>query len=173
MLSIFSKLGNPHSHVNARAMRIFLSLLCLLFSFSADSSVPPPSKVIQVESFNQLKVGDSIERLSQLSRERSRWGTPRHVAQFYFYLLRSDLPSRCLNLQCGRFARKIMMNDGFLVGGADLQLAKEVGLDFVSATTNQRQSLLIVTNASGKVTHLFENVTPGSLDEIIRQVSAR
>jgi hypothetical protein len=174
MLSIFSKIVIFDSHVNARGMRLILSSVYVLFlCVSVFGSVPPVSKVIRVENFNQLKVGDSIQSLHLLARERTRWGTTKHVAHNYFYLLRSDLPSRCLNLQCGGFARKIMMKDGFLVGGADLELAKEVGLDFVSSETNQAQSLLIVTDASGIVTHLYENVGKGSLDEILQEVDSR
>jgi hypothetical protein len=155
-------------------MRLPLFSFCVLFfSVPVFASVPPASKVIRVESFNRLKVGDSIQSLSLLARERTRWGTTKHVAQNYFYLLRGDLPSRCLNLQCGGFARKIMMRNGFLIGGADLELAKEVGLDFVSSNTNQAQSLLIVTDASGIVTHLYENVTKGSMDEVLQEVDRR
>jgi hypothetical protein len=175
VLSTFWKTDFIDPRVNARAMRASLSIFCVFFVLvsSVFASVPPTSQVIAIKSFNQLKVGDSIESLSLLAQERTKWGTSKHVARNYFYLLRSDLPPRCLNLQCGRFARKIMMRDGFLVGGADLKLAKEVGLDFVSTSANQAQSLLIVTDSSGIVTHLYENITKGSLDEILAQMDVR
>jgi hypothetical protein len=148
-------------------MRVFATcgflMGCLVLS--AYASVPPTSALLEVESYKQVKVGDSIENLTHLSGERTRWGHPKNVAQ-YFYLLRSDLPSRCLNMQCGHFARKILEKNGFLIGGADLELAKDVGLD-------QEQSLLIVTDATGKVTHLYQNVSEQNLDEVLTQVSAR
>jgi hypothetical protein len=132
----------------------------------AQANLPPTSGLVKIASYKQVKVGDSIESLTHLSGERTRWGSPHRVAQFYFYLLRSDLPSRCLNMQCGKFARKIMAKNGFLIGGADLELAKEVGLD-------QEQSLLIVTDAAGKVTQLYQNVSAQNLDEVLTQVSSR
>lgn len=130
------------------------------------ASLPPSTSLVKIESFKRVKVGDSIEHLSRLAAERTRWGKPEKVAQFYFYLLRSDLPSRCLNMQCGKFARKILARNGFLVGGADLELAKEVGL-------GEEQSLLIVTDSGGKVTHLYQNVNAENLDEVLTQVSSR
>jgi hypothetical protein len=169
MLSIFLKIEMFNTYVTGRAMRLLplftVCLFSLAFSMTAHASIPETSKVIQVASFNKLKVGDSIDG--------RHWGAPKHLAKNYFYLLRSDLPAHCLNLQCGRFARKIMMRNGFLAGGADQDLAKEVGLDFTSTEVNHVESLLIVTDASGKVTHLYENIVPGSLDEILEQVSAR
>jgi hypothetical protein len=169
MLSIFSKIKKLDFRVTGRAMRLLsLLIICLFsiaFSMTGSASIPETSKVIQVESFNKLKVGDSIDG--------RHWGAPRHLAKNYFYLLRSDLPAHCLNLQCGRFARKIMIRNGFLAGGADQDLAKEVGLDFTSTEVNHVESLLIVTDASGKVTHLYENIVPGRMDEILEQVSAR
>jgi hypothetical protein len=168
MLSIFSKTENLDAYVNARAMRLtvlfwLFNFCLLLISFSSTASVPPTSNVVQVESFAQLKVGDSIDSRAA--------GAPRHAARFYFYLLRSDLPSRCLNLQCGRFARKIMMRNGFLIGGGDQELAKEVGLDISSGDSDR--ALLIVTDRSGKVTHLFKNVASGSLDAVLDQISSQ
>jgi hypothetical protein len=153
------------------SMRAFITGLFLgvFLVSSAFASLPPTTSLIKLESYKQVKVGDSINALSHLASERTRWGNPRRVAQFYFYLLRSDLPSRCLNMQCGRFARKILAKNGFLVGGADLELAKEVGLEYVS----DQQSLLIVTDSAGKVTQLYQNVTSQNLDEVLTQISSR
>jgi len=156
------------------SMRAFITVFLGMFLVSsAFASLPPTSSLIKLESFKQVKVGDSINTLSHLSNERTRWGSPRRVAQFYLYLLRSDLPSRCLNMQCGRFARKVLAKNGFLIGGADLELAKDVGLDYVSDNADHQQSLLIVTDSSGKVTQLYQNVTIQNLDEVLTQISSR
>jgi hypothetical protein len=149
---------------------VFLSLILVSSAFA---SLPPTSSLIKLESFKQVKVGDSITTLSHLANERTRWGSPRRVAQFYFYLLRSDLPSRCLNMQCGKFARKILAKNGFLIGGADLELAKDVGLEYVSDNADHQQSLLIVTDSAGIVTQLYQNVSAQNLDEVLTQISSR
>jgi hypothetical protein len=143
---------------------IILGILSLSLSL-AQANVAPATKYIQVETFNQLRVGDSIRSLTEISHERTRWGVARRTAHFYFYLLSNDLPTRCLNLQCGRFAMRILTRNGFLVGGADREFAKEVGLEY-GTSPESSPSLLIVTDSRGKVTALYENVTPASLGEI-------
>ena len=76
-------------------------------------------------------------------------------------------------MQCGKFARKVLAKNGFLIGGADLELAKDVGLDYVSDNADHQQSLLIVTDSAGKVTQLYQNVTIQNLDEVLTQISSR
>jgi hypothetical protein len=130
---------------------------------AVQASLPPPSKCARLDQYHRIHVGDSIASLPEIARERTTLKGVRK-AHFYFYLLNTSLPRKCMNLQCGTFARQILAQGGMLMGGAHEAYAKEVGME-------PNASVLLVTDPGGKVTAIYRDVSSGDVSEILKVVS--
>jgi hypothetical protein len=127
--------------------------LLVLFAAGASASVPSGSRALKLDELGKLKVGDSMERFPEIAKERARCrDSERAGAAQYVYYFSDALPKRCMNLECGPFAHRILSQGGRVVGGADPAFAEELGI------TGQHGSLLVVSDRDGKVRAIFRDV---------------
>lgn len=154
--------------------RVSLSLGFVgLVSFAAVSAplvlanIPAERKVIQVEQAGKLKVGESIASLPSIASEKDRFVAAGNPARFSLVLLKRNLPSSCLNLQCSALASKVLAQGGLLIGGGDENFFREAGLD-VGAESDA--SVLIVTDAAGKIRSIYRNASMRDLHGILKNL---
>jgi hypothetical protein len=137
----------------------------LLFVTQAQANLPPSSQSATLEQFGKIKVGDSITRFPVLAEETGHFREIGRTAKLYFYLFKADLPNRCVNLQCGTFARQIIKHGDLLIGGADKAFEQEVGL----TESTRPESLLVVSNNAGKVVGIYRDISRKSIAEILEK----
>ncbi|MGZ3687593.1 MAG: hypothetical protein ACXVBW_04800, partial [Bdellovibrionota bacterium] len=146
--------------VRMRVRVAFALAMMMLVSQAAQGSIPETSKIVRLEKFGQLRVGESIEKFPSLSR--ARYGLV--SARFYFYLFHPSLPQTCLNLECGLIARPILQRGGMLIGGANESFVKELG-------ESSDDPVLLVTDSNGKVTAIYRHLHKHDLHQILRALA--
>jgi hypothetical protein len=138
----------------------------LLFVTQAQANLPPSSQSETLEHFGKMKVGDSISRFPVLSEETGHFREIGRTAKLYFYLFKADLPNRCVNLQCGTFARQIIKHGDLLIGGADKAFEQEVGL---TENPSRPESLLVVSDNAGKIVGIYRDISRKNIAEILEK----
>lgn len=142
------------------------ALLSITAMYPALASIPPTHS-IAVRHFGRVTVGDQIDGLPWIARERAEIHSLHHRAHFFAYIYRADLPGRCVNLQCGTIARQVLSHGGFLIGGADEELSHEIGWD---SEANPPESLLVISDRSGRVTGIYKSVSASNLHDILEHL---
>lgn len=126
---------------------------------SAFASLPNTKHVVKLDQIGRIKLGDSIDSLPGISFEKhhARFGKRAH---FSFYMFEPSMPQKCMNLQCGTFATKILRRGGVLLGGAASEYSKDIGVGETAA-------LLLVTDEQDHVTAIYRDVSRENLDEAL------
>jgi hypothetical protein len=140
-------------------------MLLLLLALGIDASasqIPPTAAAPRLEHLGHVSVGDLIEKFPAISGEHKHCRKAERTAQFYVYYFKAGLPARCFNLHCGAFATQIMARGGRLIGGADPQFGKELGVE-----PGSTQSVLMISDGEGKVTAIYKDVSLSSLSELL------
>jgi hypothetical protein len=136
-------------------MGMFLLVLGAWLS-SSWASLPPH----HVAELGNLKLHDSVESIPALRQEFAKFRRSCRHARFLAYYFDSKLPARCMNLECGPFAHRIMAEGGRLLGGADPELAREVGFA-------EGQPVLVLSDLEGRVTAIYRDVARQELASLI------
>ena len=77
-----------------------------------------------------------------------------------------NMPQKCMNLQCGTFATKILRRGGVLLGGAASEYSKDIGV-------GEASPLLLVTDEQDHVTAIYRDISRENLDEALALLSSR
>ena len=128
----------------------------------AVASLPGMKHLAKLDHVGRIKLGDSIDSLSVISRERHQTHFGKH-GHFSLYMFTPSLPQKCMNLQCGTFAIKVLSRGGVVLGGAADEYTKDLGV-------NPDHSLLLVTDAKDHVTAIYQDVSAENLDEALEPI---
>ena len=138
---------------------VFLLGATLVVGQSTWGSLPETKHVVKLDRIGNIKIGDSIESLPGISLEKHHAHFGRR-AHFSFYMFTPNLPQKCMNLQCGRFASKVLRRGGVLLGGAASQYSKDIGV-------GEASSLLLVTDEQDHVTAIYRDISRENFDEAL------
>jgi hypothetical protein len=140
---------------------LFLFATAFITIPASQASLPNIKHVVKLDQIGHLKLGDSIDSLPAISSEKhhARFGKRAH---FSFYMFTPNLPPKCMNLQCGPFATKVLRRGGVLLGGAASVYAQDLG-----TTNSDASSLLLVTDEQDHVTAIYRDISRENFDEVL------
>jgi hypothetical protein len=136
----------------------------VLWTQIASASLPGTKHIAKLDHIGRIKLGDSIDSLPAISHEKRQAHFGKHT-HFSFYIFTHELPQKCMNLQCGRFASKVLSRGGVLLGGAAGEYAKDLGVDSAN-------SFLLVTDAKDRVTAIYQDVSAENFDEALEPIQS-
>lgn len=139
----------------------FLAAFAFILSAPGFASIPQHAGAVKINQIGRLHLGDSIDAIPSIAKEKSELHHQSPRARFHVYWLDPALPARCLNLQCGTFATRILSHGGFLMGGHDETYRHEAGIDGPAA-------VLLVTDRADRVRAIYRGVAAADLETILR-----
>ncbi len=144
-----------------------MPLFLAVFVFHTAFASLPPSKLSRLDHFGKIKLGDSIIDFPSIRQDRAFFRAQKHSAHFFMYLFKSGMPQHCYNLQCGRFATRVLAKGGVILGGADSSYLSDVGFE----PKYKEESVLFVTNPSDHITAIYKNVSEEDFGTLLENIN--
>lgn len=170
---------------------IFVSLAILLFVSYLKASKPQ-----SVTEFGSMKVGGFLPSFVGVSESGKKIGsTYPKGGKFYIHVVDEQLPTSCLDLECGEQSRIVVNKGGHLIGGSDFKYAKIFGIKIVKNSTlinrilyhlkpfaekfgwkiqvfwwRPETSLVVVADGKGRIIHIYKNGGIKDVPRIVRNL---
>ena len=141
----------------------FSVLALLLIAMPGEAAIHPARILLKVDHLARIQLGNSIDALPSISRERTQFKVRQSLARFHLYYFNASLPERCMNLQCGTFAIQILAHGGFLMGGADTKYLSDI-------EGASREPVLLVTDRRDRVEAIYSGLTQAEFRFALRSV---
>jgi hypothetical protein len=176
---------------------IILIIICFLIlpMFVLNLKTYKPQSVVQ---FGSIKVGRSLPSFIGVSPSGREIGsTCPKGGKFYVHVVDEQLPTFCLDLECGKQAEIVVNKGGHLIGGSDFKYAKLFGIKvmknnsilnrvlhnikpFVEKLGWKLQthwwrfetSLIVVADSEGRIILIYKNAGIKDVPRIIRDLNS-
>ncbi len=148
-----------------------LSLLPIALSLMLGCSASPPLQ--KVNSLGKITVGQLLPSYVGGSPSGRGMGRVPSKGKFLIHLLHPELPSTCVDEECGEIGTLVQSYGGQLYGGSDRKLARSV-FDILPSPNSSKKideyGVLIVSNSGGKVLSIYNYANKSSVSKVLKSV---
>jgi len=170
-----------------------LAIICFLILslFVLHLKTYKPQNVAQ---FGLIKVGRSLPSFIGVSQSGREIGpTCPKGGKFYVHVVDKQLPTSCLDLECGKQAEIVVNKGGHLIGGSDFKYAKLFGVKVVKNNSilnrvlhnvkpfaeklgwkiqihwwRLETSLVIIADSKGRIVRIYKNAGIKDVPRIVK-----
>jgi hypothetical protein len=149
--------------------KAILSLFTIGLSLTTSCMANPPLQ--KISSLGKLKVGQLLPSYGGVSASGRAMGRVPSKGSFLIHLLHPELPTTCVDEECGKIGSLVQSYGGQLYGGSDRKLAGAV-FDILPSPSSSKNideyGVLIVSSSGGKVLSIYNHATPNSVSTVLK-----
>jgi hypothetical protein len=154
-------------------IRALLSLLPVVLSLTIGCTANPSLQ--KVNSIGKITVGQLLPSYGGGSKSGRAMGRVPSRGTFLIHLLHPELPTTCVDEECGQIGSLVQSYGGQLYGGSDRKLARAVFgiLPSPNSSKNDEYGVLIVSDSGGKVLSIYNHANQSSISMVLKSLEKR
>jgi hypothetical protein len=127
----------------------------------------------KVNSLGKIVVGQLLPSYAGVSASGKAMGRVPSRGSFLIHLLHPELPTTCVDEECGKIGSLVQSYGGQLYGGSDRKLAGAVFGILPSPNSSKNideYGVLIVSDPRGKVLSIYNHANQNSVNTVLKSI---
>ena len=153
-------------------IRTLGQVFLLGFSLCLGCTANPPS-LQKVNSLGKITIGQLLPKYSEVSASGRAMGPRPSKGKFLIHLLHPELPTLCVDEECGEIGTLVQNYGGQLYGGSELKWIYGV-FDILPPRNSSKKiteyGVLIVSDTSGKVILIYNHAKQDSVPIVLENL---